>query len=195
MRKYLLFGLATLAIAALPSTSHAQIGVTPQIGFYVPGDDFESIRAGADSIKVNKEGSLALGLTVDFGMLRGSLAYASSATLNSSGGTGGEVGEGKLLAAAADLVLRPIPRILVLQPYLLVGGGLRRADYSYETDALENAFPKNESDFALHAGIGADVMLGGLGLSAEITDFISKDDEDKWARHDAFGFVGLKLKL
>ncbi|MGQ0562233.1 MAG: hypothetical protein ACT443_10200, partial [Gemmatimonadota bacterium] len=60
---------------------------------------------------------------------------------------------------------------------------------------LSDAFPENESDFALHAGIGADIMLGPLGVSAEITDFISKDEDDDWGRHDAFGFVGLKLRL
>lgn len=195
MRKYLVLGIAGLALAALPQTSQAQISVTPQIGFYVPGDDFESIRAGADSIRVNKEGSLALGLNVNFGMLRGSIAYASAATLNRSGASGAEVGEGKLIAVAADLVLRPIPRLLVLQPYLLVGGGLRRADYDFDTETLADAFPENESEFAFHAGIGADVALGGLGITAEITDFISKDAEDKWGRHDAFGFVGLKLGL
>lgn len=195
MKKILLSGVAVLALAAFPGVSQAQIGVTPQIGFYVPGDDFDAVRAGADSIRVKNEGSLALGLNIDFGMLRGSIAYASAAKLSRTGASGGEVGEGKLLAAAADLVLRPIPRILVLQPYLLLGGGLRRADYDYDTDALSNAFPENESDFAVHAGIGADVMLGGLGISAEITDFISKNSDDEWGRHDAFGFVGLKLKL
>jgi hypothetical protein len=200
MKKHLMLAIALVAVAAVPRASHAQIGVTPQIGVYIPGNDFHSIRAGADSIRAKSEGALALGLNVDFGMLRGSVAYASAAKLvrscpSCAPGVEGEVGEGKLLAAAVDVVLRPIPRLLVLQPYLLIGGGLRRADYDFDTDALSNAFPENDSDFAVHAGVGADVMLGGLGISAEITDFISKNTQDEWKRHDAFGFVGLKLKL
>jgi hypothetical protein len=194
MRK-ILFGFLVLGAVALPAETQAQgITFTPQIGVYIPGDDFESVRSGADSVRVNKEGALALGLNVDIGFLRGSIAYASAATLNGSGSQG-EVGEGKLLAAAADLVLRPIPRLLILQPYLIAGAGMRRADYDYDSDGVGNAFPENESDFALHAGIGADVKLGPIGISAEITDFISKNEDDKWKRHDAFAFVGLKLGL
>ena len=195
MRKFLLFGIAILGVAAMPAASEAQISITPQVGVYVPGDDFESLRSGADSVSINKEGSLALGLNIEMGILRGSVAYASAAKLNESGVNGEEVGEGKLLAVAADVVLRPIPRLLILQPYLILGGGLRRADYDFDTDGVANAFPENDSDFALHAGLGADVMLGPLGVTAEITDFISKNEEDKWKRHDGFGFVGVKLRL
>jgi len=145
-------------------------------------------------VRVDREGTLALGLNVDLGLLRGSIAYASAAKLNQSG-VSGEVGEGKLLAAAADLVIRPLPRLIVIQPYLLGGIGLRRLDYSYDTDALSNAFPKDESKMALHAGVGVDLSLGPVGVSAEVTDFISKNSEDKWKQHDAFGFAGLKLKI
>ena len=196
MKKLALFGIALLGAVAVPQVSNAQgITITPQIGVYVPGDDFESLRAGADSVRVNNEGSLALGLNVELGFLRGTLAYASAATLSRRGVTGEtEVGEGKLLAAAVDFVWRPLPRLIVVQPYLLVGGGLRRADYSYDTDGLD-AFPENASDFAVHAGIGADFVLGPVGVSAEITDFISKNEEDDWSRHDGFGFVGVKLRL
>lgn len=197
MRKFVLFGLIAAGALMLPETMHAQgITITPQIGVYVPGDDVESLRQGADSVSINKEGTLGLGLNIDFGFLRGSVAYASAAKLNRRGVTGeNEIGEGKLLAVAGDVVLRPIPRLLILQPYLIAGAGLRRADYDYDSDGLTNAFPENDSDFALHAGVGADIMLGSLGISAEITDFISKNEDDKWKRHDAFGFVGLKLRL
>lgn len=196
MRKQILLGITVAAALGLPQALQAQVTITPQIGVYVPGDDFEALRAGADSVSVNKEGALALGLNVELGFLRGTVAYASAAKLNRRGVSGeSEVGEGKLLAVAADVLLRPIPRLLIFQPYLIAGAGLRRADYSYDTDGLSNAFPENDSDFALHAGIGADVALGPLGVSAEITDFISKNEDNKWKRHDAFGFVGLKLKL
>ncbi|MGQ0815676.1 MAG: hypothetical protein ACT4O1_14670 [Gemmatimonadota bacterium] len=195
MRKLLWFEFFAFGAILLPKAATAQgIAITPQIGVYVPGDDFESLRAGADSVSVRKEGTLALGFNVDVGFLRGTVAYASAAKLN-RGGAQGEVGEGKLLAVAGAVVLRPIPRLLILQPYLLAGAGLRRADYDFDDDGLANAFPENDSDFALHAGIGADVMIGSIGVTAEITDFISKDDEDKWGRHDGFGFVGVKLRL
>src|SRR5699024_10424372 len=101
-----------------------------------------------------------------------------------------EVGDSKLLAVAADLVLRPIPRIVVLQPYLLVGAGFRNANYDYNEQGLSDTFNKNDRDFALHAGVGADLMIGPIGVAAELTDFISKNSEDKFKQHDGFGFVG-----
>lgn len=193
MRRLALFGIAAFGMAALPQISTAQgISITPQIGVYIPGDSFDALEQGGQEVRVKKEGSLALGLNLDLGILRGSLAYASAATLSESGTTG-EIGDGKILAVAADLVLRPLPRILV-QPYLLVGAGLRRADYSYDDEGFD-AFPKDDSEFAAHVGVGADLMLGPVGVSAELTDFISKDENDDWKRHDAFGFVGLKLRL
>lgn len=195
MRKKILFGLGVLAIAVLPRASQAQgITITPQIGVYVPGNNIDALRSGADTVLVNREGDLALGFNIDLGIIRGSLAYASGAKLNESG-TSGDVGKGKLLAVAGDLVIRPLPRLIVLQPYLLLGGGLRRTNYSFDTDALNNAFPKDESKFAFHGGVGADVMLGPVGISAEITDFLSQNTDKKWKQHDGFGFVGLRLKL
>jgi hypothetical protein len=194
MRRLVLLGIAALGMAALPQASNAQgITITPQIGVYIPGDDLDSIEEGAQQIRIDKEGSLALGLNINFGFLRGSLAYASAATISTTGTSGDEIGDGKVLAVAADLVLRPLPRIIV-QPYLLLGGGLRRADYSYDEEGFD-AFPEKDSDFAAHVGVGADLNLGPVGVSAEITDFISKDENDDWKRHDAFGFVGLKLRL
>ena len=194
MRRFVWFGLAAIAVASVPRHAHAQgIGITPQVGFYVPGDDLDAMRAGLDTVLVKKEGAFALGFNVTLGMLRGSVAYASGATLTQRG-VSGEVGDGSVLAIAGDVLVRPLPRFL-LQPYVLLGAGMRRENYSYDDDGLSNAFPEDDSDFALHAGLGADITLGPVAISAEITDFISKDENDDWKRHDAFGLVGLKLRL
>ncbi|HET9440367.1 MAG TPA: outer membrane beta-barrel protein [Longimicrobiales bacterium] len=189
--------LSALALLA-PAMVHAQgISVTPMAGVYIPASDLYEIRDDAEQIfTVDKEGAFALGLNVELGMLRGSIAYATGAQLNERGVTNQEnIGEGKLLAVAGDLVLRPIPRLIIVQPYLIAGAGLRREDYSYEDDGLAAALPEDKSDFALHAGIGADVMLGRLGVVAEFTDFITQDEDDKWKQHDAFAFVGLKFRV
>jgi hypothetical protein len=196
MKRYM-FALAA-GVLLVPAMSHAQgITVTPSIGVYIPASDVYQLRDDAQQIfNVDKEGTLALGLNVQLGMLRGSIAYASGAQLNERGVQNREaVGEGKLLTVAGDVVLRPIPRLIIVQPYLIAGAGLRREDYSYADDGVANALPSDQSDFGLHAGIGADVMLGKIGLVAEFTDFITKDEADDWAQHDAFAFVGLKLKV
>ena len=193
MRKFFVFMATAAGLAVIPAAAHAQT-ITPQIGVYIPGNSVDSLRTAAKTVRVQREGTLALGLNIDLGVLRGSIAYATAAKLNDKTSTNTDVGKGKLIAAAADLVIRPIPRLIVIQPYLLAGAGVRRADYSYDTSGFD-AFPKNDTDLALHAGVGADIMLGPVGVSAEVTDFISKDTADKWKQHDAFGFAGLRLKF
>ena len=190
--------LLTIAIVALaiPAAANAQgIQVTPLAGVYIPASDLYALRDEAQQVSVEKEGTFALGFNVELGMLRGSVAYASGAQINQRGVTNRDnVGEGKLLAIAGDIVLRPIPRFIV-QPYVLAGAGLRREDYSYEDDGVANALPEDQSDFAFHAGVGLDLMLGRIGVVAEVTDFITKNEADEYKQHDAFGFVGLKLRV
>lgn len=184
-----LFGSAMLAVAA--PTAHAQVAITPLIGGYIPASDLKAVRTGAEDIAIEREGTLALGLNLEFGMLRGSVAYASGTTIQDADQQ--DIGKGNVLAAAADIVLRPLPRVLV-QPYLLGGVGIK--NLSYDNDAgIGNAFPEDDSDLSLHAGIGADLMLGSIGIVAEITDYISKDADGKWGVHDAFLMAGLKLRL
>jgi hypothetical protein len=181
----------------IPAAANAQgISVTPAVGVYIPASDLYNLRDEAQQITVDKEGAFALGLNIEAGILRGTIAYASGAQLNERGVQNqDDIGDGQLLAVAADLVLRPIPRLIIVQPYIIAGAGLRREDYDYNDDGIGNALPSDQSDFAFHAGLGLDVSLGGLGLTAEITDFITQDEDDKWDQHDAFAFVGLKFRV
>ena len=91
---------------------------------------------------------------------------------------------------AADVVIRPLPRVLV-QPYLIAGGGQKFYRYDQTTTFTQS----NNSDFAFHGGLGADMMMGNMGVAAELTDFLSKGVEDKWNVHDAFLMVGFKFRL
>jgi hypothetical protein len=188
-----------LAAAAMlaPVAAQAQgISVTPSVGMYIPASDLYQLRDDATQATIDKEGTFALGMNIDFGMLRGTIAYASGAQINQRGVTNQEnIGDGKLLAIAGDLVLRPIPRLIVIQPYLIAGAGFRQENYSYNDSGVAGAMPADQRDFALHAGLGADIMLGRFGVVAEFSDFITKDEEDKWAQHDGFGFVGLKVRV
>lgn len=192
-----LFVLAAVAVFAPVAAAQAQgISVTPSVGMYIPASDLYALRDGTTQATIDKEGTFALGLNVEFGMLRGTVAYASGAQINEGGVSGQEnIGDGKLLAVAGDLVLRPIPRLIIVQPYLIAGAGFRQENYSYNDSGIGGAMPKDQRDFALHAGLGADIMLGRIGVVAEFSDFITKNEEDKWNQHDGFGFVGLKLRV
>lgn len=181
-------GSILLAIAAAP-IANAQISITPLIGGYVPATDVNQIGGSAENIAKTREGTLSLGLNVDLGPLRGTLAYASGTTIKNASSQ--NIGKGNVLAAAADFVIRPLPRILV-QPYLLAGAG--KKFYKYDASATL-ASSVDKTAFSLHGGIGADLSLGRMGVVAELTDFLSKGAEDKWNAHDAFLMFGVKVPL
>jgi hypothetical protein len=195
MKRSIFAGLALLLLLpALPAA--AQIYITPSVGVFLPASDLEDLEGQAEQTRFDRSGTLGLGLNLELGWLRGSVAYATGATISDEGVTGeDEIGDGSVLAVAADLIVRPLPRLLV-QPYLLGGVGLKRQDFSYEDEGLgSNPLPSDKTDFALHAGIGADVMLGRIGIMAEITDYITRNEDSTFGQHDAFAMVGLRVRL
>ena len=192
MRHSLSVILGGAALALLPAVASAQIAITPLAGAYIPAGDLKAVQSGAETAVLERDGTLALGFNLEFGMLRGSLAYASGTTIRDADEE--QIGEGNVLTAAADLVFRPLPRILV-QPYLLGGVGLKNVNFDRDDTDLLTPFPKDDSDLALHAGIGADLMLGRFGIVAELTDYISKDEAGDWGVHDAFLMAGIKYRL
>jgi hypothetical protein len=133
-------------------------------------------------------------MNLDAGVFRGTVAYATKAEILGEGvNAQGPVGEGRLLAITGGVALRPIPRFAGIQPYALGGLGVKRIGYSWNDDAISDAFPEDETRFSMQAGAGVDLMLGGLGITAEIYDMITPGSTDY--RHDTFIVAGLKLRL
>lgn len=192
------FMLATAAAVGLGSAEEAmaQIYITPAAGAFIPASDLRDLKDQAEQTRLARSGTLGLGLNVELGWLRGSLAYATGAAISDRGVSGtDEVGDGSVLAVAADVLVRPLPRLLV-QPYLLGGVGLKRQDFSFTDEGLgENPLPSDRTDLALHVGIGADLMLGGVGIMAEVTDYVTRTEEKTFGQHDAFALVGLRIRL
>lgn len=193
MRKAVWTAAVTAALM-VPGLASAQgLHITPSVGVFIPASDVDGVRDGVDDTRLAREGTLGLGLNIDSGWLRGSIAYASGATI-SEDGTDGDIGDGSVLAVAADIVVRPLPR-MVVQPYLLGGVGFKRQNFSYDDEGLGNPLPEDQRDLTLHFGVGADLMFGGIGIMAEITDFLSQDTADEWNQHDAFAMIGIRLRL
>ncbi|HSL72365.1 MAG TPA: hypothetical protein VK864_19105 [Longimicrobiales bacterium] len=188
-------GAVLLVALAAPTVGRAQgISVSPMIGAYAPGGSFRDLQDAAEN-KLERAAALGLGANVEFGFLRGSVAYATGATISRDGINGeSEIGDGNVLVGAVDLVWRPLPRLIVVQPYLLGGAGYKKESYSFDEAGFEN-IGDGENTFVLHVGVGADIGLGPFSLVAEITDFIGRDNNDDWKVHDGFGMVGLKFRL
>jgi hypothetical protein len=189
MHRRMLLALAAL-VGFTPVVARAQvINVTPLIGGYVPAGDWVELKTGAENVANRREGTRSLGLNLEFGSFRGSLAYASG--MNIKNASRQDIGTGGVLGYAADLVVRPVMRMLV-QPYIV--GGVGQKLYKFDQASIEPPDFKSRQ-FAFHGGIGADVMLGSIGIVAEVTDFVSKGDRQNWNVHDAFAMVGLRLRV
>ena len=186
--------MGLVAGALLPGAASAQgITVSPMVGGYVPAGSFRDLRQQSNETW-ERGGTLGLGLNIEMGFLRGTLAYASGANISRDGLTGeNQIGDGSVLVGAVDLVMRPLPRLIAVQPYILGGAGYKKESYSFDAQGIEQI--DDDNDFVLHAGVGVDVSLGRLGLVAEFTDFIGRNNNNSWKVHDGFGMVGLKLKL
>jgi hypothetical protein len=185
-------GTLGLLLAAAHPLAAQSIHLSPLVGAFHPTSDLNDLRGA----RIARDNAFALGLNVDVSFLRASLAYASGARITDDGiGNGDEIGDGSLLALTGDVVLRPIPRLIVLQPYLIGGAGLKRESYSFDDDGLGDLLPEDATDFAWHVGLGADLMLGNFGLVAEVSDFITSGDDDTFGRHDTFAMVGLRFRL
>lgn len=183
----LISGAALVVVVAPIAVS--QVTITPMAGGYIAASDIHQVSSGAQTLARSRDGTLSLGADIDFGVLRGTLAYASGTTIQNVSRQA--IGKGSMLATTADFVLRPLPRVFV-QPYVIAGAGEKF--YRYDDDA--SVFTGgNTKAFGLHGGLGADVMLGSIGVAGELTDFVSKGGDDKWNVHDAFLMVGLKVRL
>ena len=96
-----------------------------------------------------------------------------------------------MIVFTGDLVFRPLPRIVVAQPYLLVGAGIKK----YST---EGSF-EDDSQVTGHVGLGADLKLSRFSLMAEVSDYISSFEEftsgDKHLQNDVFVMVGFRIGI
>ena len=94
-----------------------------------------------------------------------------------------------------DLVWRPMPRIVVVQPYLLLGAGVKK--YSFNTEG--GTFGSDRNDFTWHLGAGADMKVGPIALVAEISDYISsfknEGTEESKLQNDVFLMVGFRIGM
>lgn len=188
--------LASVALGAAPAALAQNVNLTINGGAYRQAGDFMTLKDNAKQVDLTAKTTFALGANLELGAIRLTAAYVTGSSIGLHGIEGTDkIGEGTLLAGAADVVVRPLPRILV-QPYILGGVGFKRNGYSFTGDDMASEFPelKPTTDLALHWGVGADLMLGGVGVMAEVNDFVTFTDK-KFGRHDAFGVIGLRLRL
>src|SRR5690606_34945488 len=95
---------------------------------------------------------------------------------------------GSLLALAGGYVIRPA--LPLIQPHIRLGAGVKRLNYSFDDQGLGVDFPDDDTDFALHGAVGLTLGLGGLGISAELADYVTADGFEP---NDLILSLGLRL--
>jgi hypothetical protein len=198
------FCCAILALGAVPAA--AQI-VVPKIGLYAPASGLgEAVAAGQDVAR-ERAGSLAIGLGLELGLpvlpfgVRGNLEFATGSTVTAEGTTTQPEAESTLLVLVADAVFRPLPRLVLVQPYLLVGGGLKRHEFQVQDLAPQDRqlFPPDQSNPTFHIGTGLDFALGPLGALVEVSDYISRIESEtageRRRQNDIFVMIGLRVSM
>lgn len=194
-----------LVLTAVPVAAQApgvDVRLNPRIGLYTPLTDLTSAGTTADALKLDNSLAIGLGLEFDFVALpvgiRANLDYATSSSVDLEDGSLGDSNDATLLALVGDLIFRPLPRVVVLQPYLFGGAGLKQYDFSSFTVQGIESF-ESESDFTLHLGGGLDFGLGPLALNAEVGDYVSwfqpEGMDDSEMQHDLFITVGFAIGL
>lgn len=192
----LLAFLAGTAACALPSASSGQVRLVPQVGLYAPTTDLPS---PGDAVEFGKrESSLAFGAALEVANFRLGVLHATDGDVPIEGVGCTDCARSTVTTATASLVIRPLPRIAVVQPFVLLGAGVKRYDFTVEDleDEGAQAVLSDENDLTGHLGLGVELGLGGLSLLVELQDLVNRFDPegaDAGFQHDLFLTVGLAL--
>lgn len=198
----IVLGLAT-ATSAQAQVPGIDLVVIPKVGAFVPLSDLGDVTDSGQTLGVSASSDLAIGLGLELDLplspinFRGNVEYVPSTDISVSGTTAGGDFEAEILTLVADAVYRPLPRLVVTQPYFLAGAGIKRYDFSDNDGVLQDGVSSSTSDFTLHVGAGLDVGLGPIRLLGEVSDYISWFDlaGDSNMQNDVFAMAGFRVGL
>jgi hypothetical protein len=195
---------AALSLLLSVQPAAAQIRLIPQVGIYSPFAKLPSPQAGVDGLE--KDGTLAFGAALELGTpdavsFRVNLLHATDSEVPVTDiGCDQDCARSSVSTGTATLVLR-LPNLIVVQPYLLGGGGVKRYDFTREdlsNEGLE-AILNDQNQLTGHLGFGAELNLGMLRVVGEVSDLVSQFDvegdrfESDDLQHDVYFTVGLVI--
>ncbi|HEY0672463.1 MAG TPA: outer membrane beta-barrel protein [Longimicrobiales bacterium] len=197
MTKRLLVGLFSVLACALPAQAQIpgiNLNLGARVGYFTPLSALAETTTG--DLKLKPGLGIGASLELDLPLSPVNVRANVEAALGANVEIGGEEvpdSEVDVVAITGDLVFRPLPRIVVFQPYLLAGAGVKR--YSFDVGGAED----DRSNFTGHVGAGGDLKVGPIALLAEINDYISSfEDEstgDKKLQNDVFISVGFRIGM
>lgn len=196
MRAPILSACLVLACALAPAGAAAQLRVVPQAGMFVPLSDIPHADEAAEIGE--RDASFAWGLAVQLGSLRLTGLRGTDSGIPVGGVGCTDCVRSSVTAVTATWMLRPFPELVVASPWVMLGGGFRRLDF--ERDELDeerfDAFFSDETDPALHLGVGIEIDLPVLRITGELSDVLSRlesPDGESSLQHDFFLMLGLSF--
>lgn len=194
---------------AAPAQAAAQMRLIGQVGLYVPLSDLGQVQSGGDAVEIaDREGTLGFGLALELGArqtwsFRVNGVYGTESGVPVSGvGCTDCKARSTVAALTGTAVFRPLPNLIVVQPYLQAGGGLKRYDFDDDDLRAEgfDAFLSDQNKLAGHLGVGAEVNAGLVRLLFEVSDFISGIDlggddavAEEETQHDFLITIGVSI--
>jgi hypothetical protein len=174
------------ALPAIPTPAHAQTSVRliPKVGLYMPlaamgevrEDDGSWVRAGRRSASLGWGLALEAGPAREGTSLRAQLVYGTDSRVPVGGFDCHDCSvRSSVLNANLAAVVRPVPRLVLVQPHLVLGAGVKR--YGFEpSDARNEGWTgvlRNQTRPSLQLGAGAEASLLGLRTQWELAGFVS----------------------
>ena len=197
MKKSGLLTAVFLATAALPSLAAAQVpgvGLTliPKAGLYQSAGDLVDGLTTQDAFAYGAALELKV-MLIPFA-IRANVERTQATDIENAAGD--RVGTVTMTNITGDLLLRPLPSIIPVQPYLLGGGGVKQ--YKFR-DFATGSFGSTDdhSDPTLHVGAGVGVGIGPLGINIEAGDYISrfKFAGETKLQNDLYGTLGIRIGI
>jgi len=204
----LALALGLLAVAT-PATAQGGVRLIPQVGLYVPLRDLGTVGSGGNAVDVaRKESTLGLGLSVEFAARQRVSFRVNGVYGTESGVPIGDIGctaceaRSTVTVLTGSVVARPIPNLLIIQPYLQAGAGIKRYDFDDDAARQEGfgAFVSDQNVFTGQLGLGLELNVGLGRLLFELSDFISGvelgSDQlsgDSKLQHDMFLTIGFAI--
>lgn len=188
----------TLFAVLLPSAAEAQFRIVPQGGLYLSTMQLPS---PAEAVELGKrESSLAYGLALEVGPVRlsGLRATESEIPIEGLGCSDTGCARSTVSAATLALVIRPLPSFGPVTPFVVLGGGVKRYDFTrqeLENEGLEDILTDTD-DVTGHLGFGLDLGRGGFRGRVEAQDLVNYFDADGIEpefQHDLFVTIAFVL--
>lgn len=192
-----LFALGATSLAAqVPGVS---LDIVPKIGAEMPLADLPTTPS-AQAVK-SMSGAFAWGVAAELGLpglpfsLRANVDATTKKTVSPATGiTSGSVDQ-TMMTIFGDVVFRPLPKIILLQPYVMAGLGVKRYNYSLSdpSSLFQQSFT-DRNDLAYHLGVGLDIGP----FVVEVNDYMNSykfDGGGSKFQQDVFIMAGLRLGL